>query len=182
MTNEEIFAVTKNKWISELDSQVLCDYARLVPKNGAILDIGAGPGTSICIMALASRDSVKLYGIDPFFKSERFTRFDGLEGKIFLIAGETQKVGLKWNIPIDLLFHDAIHSYSAVIKDTLFYAKFVRPNGYILWHDYKLYRAVGQAVDDFMTVNSSEFEKVEQRGNIYVARRRGKIQGSLKKS
>ena len=174
---EIIVAIGETRWISENNFKTLCKYARLVPENGVILEIGSGPGTSISALALASKESVRLYGVDLAIPKEPHrgimerVKELHLEGKVFLAMGGAQEVGKRWNLNIDLLFHDGIHSYQAVLDDSTLYHKFLKKNGYILWHDYELYRnSVGKGIDEFMK-DHPRYKKVEITNNIYVAKK-----------
>lgn len=174
---EIIAAIGETKWISENNFKTLCKYARLVPENGTILEIGSGPGTAICAIALAARESVKVYGIDIAIPKEphkgimeRVQELH-LEGKVFLAIGGAQEVGKRWNLDIDMFFHDGIHSYQAVLDDSILYHKFIKQNGYILWHDYELYKdTVGKGANEFMK-NHREYKKIEEINNICISQK-----------
>ena len=137
----------------EKDRSVLYCYAKKVPDDGIIVDIGTAGGNSAFIMALASKPNVKVYTIDP---SPNKNFFDwqvklGLEEKVIFIEKTSDDAVEGWDKPIDLLFIDGEHACAFVERDIDNWGKYVKENGRILFHDFYLYPtgvmlAVGEAV------------------------------------
>ena len=148
---EKTIGVTHN--MPEKDRTVLYHYAKKVPNNGIIVDIGTAGGNSAFVMALASKPSVKVYTIDPN-RNETFffwrTKL-GLEEKVTFIEKTSDNAIEGWKEPIDLLFIDGEHACAFVTRDIDNWGKYVKEDGRILFHDFYLYPtgvmlAVGEAV------------------------------------
>jgi predicted O-methyltransferase YrrM len=63
-------------------------------------------------------------------------------------SSEARKFVESFNIPLDLLFIDADHSYNGVKNDTFNYISLVRKGGFILYHDTVSYSGVKQHVKE----------------------------------
>ncbi len=63
-------------------------------------------------------------------------------------SSESRKFVESFNIPIDLLFIDADHSYNGVKNDTFNYIGLVKSGGFILFHDTVSYPGVRQHVEE----------------------------------
>lgn len=126
---------------------------RLAPKS-VIVEIGSFKGRSTACLALGSLNSTKIYAIDTFkgnkkdfvegvqFNGESFypTFIDnmkklGVFKKIIPVIGFSSKIGLKWSVPIDLLFIDGSHVYEDVKRDFELFYPWVKPGGSVIFHD-----------------------------------------------
>ena len=114
-------------WFSLEDIQ---EFAKLkLPKKPTILELGTGMGRSTKALRLLFPDA-DITTCDP-----------GLQCKVEFVeeyAKFIPKRGdeLFWDQPLDLLFVDDDHTKTTVKKDVEIYKKFIKNNGYIVFHDY----------------------------------------------
>lgn len=180
MKLEEILEKIKgvNALLCEKDKEALYRYAGYVPENGVIVDIGTAAGSSAFIMALASKDSVKVYTVDPMrnqnFLDDR-TRLE-LDDKIVYFEGTSAFSYIDWQRPIDLLFIDGVHSYQGVKDDFETFGTKVKPGGIVIFHDIFLYdNTIGAYVEDI--VKEGLLKKIEIVDDTFSERRVGMFIG-----
>lgn len=115
------------------------------------VEIGSAKGASTCHIGLALRENVhgRLYAIDPHIMTHwndqgaaeslpillRNLRTCGVENYVEVIRATSEEAARAWLQPIDLLFIDGDHSYSAVRRDWELFSPFVAPFGVVLFHD-----------------------------------------------
>ena len=169
MNKEEYCKLNVNRKINDSEVELLKKYAALVPENGFILDIGTCEGGSAFALAIGSKSSVKIITIDPT-PNKRFYMHRtalGFDGKIECIEKESQNV--KWDKPIDLFFHDGLHSYIGIVTDNDIYCPMVVKDGYCLFHDFALYgNTVGVGI---LSGEGKYYRRQEVVNNIYVGRK-----------
>ena len=157
-------------------AKLLPDYAKKVPKDGVIVEIGSRQGASMAIFGLTSDESVRVYCIDIEIVRELPINIKkyGLSGKVAILPGDSADVSKRWKLPIDFLFIDGGHSYENEMSDSEKWAPFVKKGGIVAWHDYDypLYDGpnVKPVVQDFMKKHP-EFEEVYTEPYIYFAKR-----------
>jgi len=160
------------------ERRAFAEYAAKVPDNGKIVEIGTAEGSSAFSFAFASKPSVKVYTIDPNL-NEKFLRYRkewNLEDKLVFINKTSEDAAKEWEDEIDLLFIDGIHNYQGVMNDFNWFSFFVKPGGYIMFHDYYYYDSIKLAVDDLeadgeivkVEIVDSYF-KGEKRTGLYIA-------------
>lgn len=119
-----------------------------LPDEAVLVNIGVGTGTGSLAMAeihpRAHMFSVDISKGGPFggMENERIA-FEHAELPLPLqILGNSQEVHKDWpqiagsRADIDLLFIDGDHAETALQGDIDGWVKFVRPGGYVLFHDY----------------------------------------------
>lgn len=136
MRIEEILTKGRNG-LSELDAKLLQSTA----KNCKVfLEIGSRCGCSSMIFGeIAKRNGGHLYCVEMTPKIEWYKNIKecGLSNVVTLIKAISLWVNLT-EIPtlIDYLFIDGDHRTRWTIMDYHFWSPFVRPGGYIAFHDY----------------------------------------------
>jgi predicted O-methyltransferase YrrM len=121
------------------DRKFLYRCARMVPKNGMIVEIGTAQGGSAFLFSMATQErNVKIVSIDKLASQEAR---ENLKGKnVFLITADSIEYAKEWgnqkNKSIDLLFIDGGHTLIDVYNDYNHWSHFVRPGGMIILHDY----------------------------------------------
>lgn len=152
---------TVNSLLATEDKEVLAKYAKKIPENGVIVDIGTHQGSSAFTMAIASKKSVKVFTVDPNAYDTFFTKRKelNLKNRVFYIQDTSVNASTDWKGKIDLIFIDAIHSYGGIKEDFEAWGKFVKKGGYIIFHDYLLYLGIREAVDEL--VNTGLIRKIE---------------------
>lgn len=129
-----------NGWESESEELALMEYARKVPKDGLILEIGAEHGMSAAAFCYAAGPSVKIVSIDLFpqnlLKIHRANlKQAGFAGRSEQVPMDSKDFPLNNRIKIDLLFIDGDHSIDGVRSDLTRFAPHVNVGGFMALHD-----------------------------------------------
>ncbi len=181
MKFKEVEEKTKNirKLNTKEERAAFYKYAKRVPSNGLIVDIGTAQGGSAFVFVLASKSSVKVYTIDPkknlqfLYYLERFE----LSDRLIYYEQTSEAFAKDFKGKIDLLFIDGIHSYRGVVGDFNSYEDCVVKGGIVMFHDYFLYGdAIGKATDEIeaggqikkIEIVDSLFNKATRTG-LYIA-------------
>lgn len=145
------------------DEEVIALYelARSLPAGAQVVELGAWLGRSSVVLAkgLRGNTGARVHAVDPFSgegdeRSERRyrdlasrlgnsledefrenVRRHGVERLVTPIRGLSHDVARTWATPLDLLFIDANHSYEAVLRDFDDWSPFVKPGGWVAFHD-----------------------------------------------
>lgn len=125
------------------------DYMRLtmphvVPPNGTIVMIGAGPG--VLLFAFLSSELSSFWDITVIdINSCQWAKEHFKQGKEFVakyadrinwIERDSYDVGMEWEGEIDLLIVDGDHSPEGVTRDCDAWLRHVRDGGLVMFHDY----------------------------------------------
>lgn len=145
-----------------------------LPGPNAIVEIGSYHGKSTVVLGNVVKAffrDIKVYAIDPhdgnvgaidqaitslppsleIFKRNMVN--EGLADVVELIKNFSFNV--KWELPISLLFIDGLHDYCNVARDFWHFANYVKPGGYIAFHDYAdYYPGVMAFVDELIASES----------------------------
>ncbi len=113
-------------------------------RPGAVCEIGAASGGTLCALAHAARPSI-IVSVDIDFSRARLRALPRLgrsDQTIACIAGDSHAEPVRARVaailngrPLDLLFIDGDHSYAGVSADFDSYSRMVRPGGLIAFHD-----------------------------------------------
>lgn len=160
-------AITPDQVPGRIPSEVgriLQDYARTVPGDQLIVEIGAYRGRSTCFLAAGSAEgnSAKVLSIDPWglsgsehLSNVSTTQDDhwshivecGLGHLVTQVRGFSQHVTLPKE-PVGLLWIDGAHDYENVSEDIRRFCPLVVSGGTVIFDDYKLHcRGVDRAVN-----------------------------------
>lgn len=151
--------------------------AQSLPEDGIVVNIGAGVGTG-SLAVVEMRPDLRCFTIDiceggPFggFQNEvnafNSYRVSPLPTQIL---GKSQEVCHKWpeivgvkGKSIDYLFIDGSHAKDDVEADIAGWLPYVKPGGYVLFHDYEStnWSAVTGVVDEKMTDGWGYVHKVD---------------------
>lgn len=127
--------------------------AATVPENGKIVELGPLYGSSSWVLAKNSRESVKVYSIDPWESSEWICRRFGKDVLPFSIhafkeyTADTKNVvpiqGFSpdcvknwWHDKIDMYFDDSAHGKTPFVENLTFWEPLVWPGGILCGDDY----------------------------------------------
>ena len=139
-----------------LEALWLAYWARSVPNNGRILEIGCGDGGSTAVLACASDESVQLDTVDPFKPyTEEGTSgaVEGInEGNFETFLQTARQFGYSRRLlhqavssmdadgllmgQYDLAFVDGNHSTAYVLNDLKLAWRKLKPGGLLIGHDY----------------------------------------------
>ncbi len=162
-------------WLAPEQARLLWDRARRVPAGGCVVEIGSHHGKSMCVLASAATDGVRLVAIDPFDDprwgggADALHAFEasldrlGLRDRVEMRRGLSTEVLPHWDgTPIDLLYVDGAHDRPTVLADLRGWGSNVRPGGDLLIHDTFSSVGVTQAVLEHFGRRGSDFEFVER--------------------
>ena len=137
-----------------------------LPISPTVLSIGAGVGTGSLGM-VEMRPNIHAITVDistggPFGGMENEINAFREANKVLTvklplprqILGDSHEVWKNFNEPLDLLFIDGDHSSAGLTQD-LNWLKFVKPGGYVAFHDYGsvAWAELSEVVDDAMSGN-----------------------------
>lgn len=138
-------------WINYLshdEIDLLAALAKALPERPAVVNIGAGAGTS-ALTFLGARPDLWLYTIDIALE---LNLYGGLENEIGIlkaaglldynrylpIHGDSVQVGAGWKLgPVDLVFVDGDHTYAGARGDIETWWAHLKPGGLMAIHDYQ---------------------------------------------
>lgn len=129
----------------------------LQPK--AYLEIGVRWGGSARIVsaAMEANQIGQAIGLDPDLSGFR-PRPKELFGRYSTVKGfspeDTGRAAMTSTEPIDFVFIDAVHTYSAVKSDIVGVLPFISDRAHILFHD-AFHQGVHQAINEFLDENNS---------------------------
>lgn len=159
-------------WESPSEQGLLASFARLVPQDGLIAEIGSEHGMSASIFRLYSHPSVYIDCVEinenaDFLENIRAANIDS--NRINWYCGDSKKVSLSKHAlenGIDLLFIDGDHSREGALADLERWSNYVNTNGVILVHDcacstnknpHEQHHAVYAAVQHFVMEEKSQW-------------------------
>lgn len=143
-------------WLTDREAYGLYSISRKVKKNGVIVEIGSWKGKSTFCLAKGLKNG-KVFAIDPFNaegESGSKEKYEETKGTIPLFE-QFSKAMMKYGVwtkieplqgyssqfkdkfkQIDLLFIDGDHSIEGCDYDFVNFSTFVKPGGFIAFHDY----------------------------------------------
>lgn len=162
-------------FLNDGDEKMLAGEASSV-KNGIIVEIGCWLGKSTRVLSENAKTS-KVYSVDPMqgIRGENDADIDkrspdelmrilykNMEGcdNWELIRKTSEEAVEGWDKPIDLMFIDGLHDYDNVYFDALNWSKFVKPNGIIMFHDYRRDNGVDNGVKKAVDELSYLFKQI----------------------
>lgn len=116
-------------------------------KPNVIVELGVDYGFSSFVFANALKNQNGIiYGIDLFegdihtgIRNTYNSVLNNIKNhnltKIKIIVGDFTEVSKTWNLPINILHIDGLHTYEAVKNDYENWSKFVEKDGIIIFHD-----------------------------------------------
>lgn len=176
----------------------LAELAAGVPRDLAIVEIGAYRGKSTCYMALGARagGGAHLYSIDLWTLGGQRDKHggDGLRKRyedpanyqaylrqvedmgvierVTPIVSASSDAAAEWKLPIGLLFIDGEHSYTGCYSDILNWTPHVVPGGWVALHDHSArYPGVVDACREWFEERPG-WEVAPLAGTVYSARKK----------
>ncbi len=148
-------------YLHPIEGRFLHWLAGRVPKHGLALEVGSFKGKSTCFIASGLDPSARLACVDTWHNdampydnhgdvmSEFLENVSGYRNSIETHRGRSIDVAARWHRPIDLLFIDGDHSYEGCSTDLKAWLGFVRPGGWIAFHD-SSEEGVARAISEFL--------------------------------
>lgn len=147
--------------LSTQEKVFLYQKACSLNSSSTIVEIGSYLGASSCFLAEgAKQTNSRVYCVDTW-QNEGMT--EGIRDtfgefmnnvstlkNITPLRGTSTTVANGFNGPIDLLFIDADHSYEAVITDLKCWVPKLKPEGWLLLHDWGWAEGVQRAVEEIV--------------------------------
>ncbi len=127
------------------------------PDPARIVEIGTGKGSSLIriMYGLALHEDVRVWTID--LEEQEDAREALIEAQIpnwryeFLVGDSVEYGKIEGWQPLDLIFIDGSHSYDGVKADVEAWTPHLKPEGVIVFHDYRNRKhRVTKAVDETM--------------------------------
>jgi predicted O-methyltransferase YrrM len=156
--------------ISSEEGAHLAYLASQIPQGGIVVEIGTNEGKSASFMGFgllhAGNTTARVHCVDLWdlggptqqvnyrgpYKEGRFLQNCvrlGLTDILVPHKAESVAFAKDWNLPIDLLFIDAGHTYEAVSADYYAWRGFLKPGGCIAFHDYMdMWPGVKKLIDE----------------------------------
>lgn len=124
----------------------LADYAAKAP--GDAVEIGTFNGASTSVISRSLSRGIRLTAIDPYVADSMIPSLRGSPlvawcavlrhghlSTVRLVRDYSSNVVKTWTTAIGLLWIDGSHRYEDVKRDFEEWAPFVRPGGYVIFHD-----------------------------------------------
>ena len=157
-----------------------------------IVEVGSYHGKSTVLLGSvvkAFSPTSKVYAIDPHegVVSAINQGVQSLPPSLYMFKMNIANAGLSeiielikdcsfnvsWEKPISFIFIDGLHDYANVSRDFRHFAKFIRPGGYVAFHDYaNHYPGVITFVNEILTTDS--FIKIYQAKSLIVLQKKRK--------
>jgi len=115
--------------------------AKLVPRDGVVVEVGSYLGRSSWAWAKSVDPSVTVYCCDPWdgyrgSSRELFASHTSDCPNIVALQGYSPQDFRDWDRPIDLYFEDAVHRNPVLRENLDFWTGFLKPGGIVCGHDY----------------------------------------------
>jgi predicted O-methyltransferase YrrM len=177
-------------WLSDREADLLIRTTFRACENSSdpIVEIGSFHGKATVAMGSVLKafyPDNRIFAIDPHdgrlgasdrkieYVTPSFDRFRenirraGLEGVVKPIRDHSNNV--KWDKPISLLLIDGLHDYPSVSGDFFKFSDWIKPGGFVAFHDYADYfPGVKAFVDELLT---GEFERFDLADSLIVLRK-----------
>lgn len=134
-------------YLHPLEGRFLYWLASHVPQDGLALEVGSFKGKSSNFLAAGLSGRASLVCVDTWkndampydAKQDVYDEFlqntFNYKNCITPIRGHSSEIASSWKQPLDLLFIDGDHSYNGCKSDLLAWLRFVKPGGWVAFHD-----------------------------------------------
>jgi predicted O-methyltransferase YrrM len=170
--------------MTEPEALMLRRFAKEVPPNGQIVNIGADVGISALAMADVNPECI-IFSVDVDAcekETENLHKANiRMPGRVIRVLGDSATIGRYWPYFVDLVYVDGNHSEAGVAADINAWGMKIRNGGILAFHDYipdpippEIKGRVAYAVDKSDIVKTY-FEEVACLERLKVFRRRSKL-------
>lgn len=133
--------------MDEHTAGVILEHLSALPKRGRLVEVGTGFGHSTFFFSQAL-PAWTIYTIDAFglagdgrvwddFRAQNVLKAMNhyrLATNVIQILGDSHRV--PWELPVDVAYIDAGHTWEACLRDYAVYGTHVQPGGLIIFDDY----------------------------------------------
>lgn len=177
-------------WLSTPEALLLTDTVtracREFDGDNVMMEVGSYHGkATVLIGSVLQQDfpSVKIISIDPhdgilgaadkgivhvepsWEKLKENIRINGLDEQVELIREHAYNV--KWGRPLSFLLIDGLHDYPSVAADFWQFAEWIKPGGYVAFHDYAdYYPGVKAFVNELLEL--SAYSKIQLAESLII--------------
>ncbi len=169
------------------EAKLLYTLARNLPQGAIAAEIGSWMGKSSTAIALGLREvGGRLHTIDDHRGIEGHPELPSGEGARQQFYANLEAAGVRsliehhpissddlapsWKEPLDFIFIDGCHEYDAARRDTFQYAPFVKPGGWIAFHDVGMKEAVFRAINEWIDEKEPKIATFRFSGLILAVR------------
>lgn len=184
---------TYEGWLDDEEARVLIEFTRTIcndiPGSHNIVETGSYHGKSTvlfgCILKALSTDS-RVFAIDthdgqlgaedmglksypPSYDSfKKNIEEAGLTCMVESIKSKANEFA--WNLPVSFLFIDGLHDYQNVNNDFWHFEEWIKPRGYVAFHDYAdYYPGVKTFVNELLL--TKKYDKIKQVRSLIILQR-----------
>jgi predicted O-methyltransferase YrrM len=183
-------------WLSEGQARVLYDRAARLGAGSRVVEIGSHHGRSSIVLAKSARSSVEIVSIDPFARperapSEKLPDLEIGERDLRTFESNLERASVRERIrhvrepsgralrhvrgPVDLLYVDGAHEFSAARGDLRDWGARVREGGTMLVHD--SFSSIGVTLAQIVTLFFARDFRYVGRSRSLSEYRRERISG-----
>ena len=155
-------------YLHPLEARFLFWLAGRVPEGGLALEIGSFKGKSSANLAAGLKPGARLACVDTWQNQampydptvdvlpEFLRNTENYRDRIDTCRGSSVAIAANWSRPLDLLFIDGDHSYEGCSSDLRAWLSFLKPGGWIAFHD-SSEAGVARAIDELFPKSSQAF-------------------------
>lgn len=173
--------------VTDWEGGTLFKYAKLVPADEAIVEVGAYQGRSMCWLADGSfqGNGAPVFSVDLWLEHSGYTptqagklvrrnynapetkaHYERLRaqfghGLVTPLQGDSTKVAASFTQPVGMVFIDGDHTYKGVMADLRAWVPKLTPGGYLCFHDMHS-RGVLQAIGETIGKPGSGWKQIER--------------------
>jgi len=124
------------------------------------LELGTKDGGSTLVLTEAAskiNGYVWSVDVDECFEAKMKISQAGLEKYWTFIQGDDIEIGKNWKESVDHIFIDTSHAYQHTIDEIKLYEPFLKPQGFLTFHDTRSFPGVIKAIRDYLKSIDKKF-------------------------
>jgi len=124
------------------------------------LELGTQDGASTLVLTEAAskiNGYVWSIDVDECFEAKMKISQAGLEKYWTFIQGDDIEIGKNWKESVDHIFIDTSHAYQHTIDEIKLFEPFLKPQGFLTFHDTRSFPGVIKAIRDYLKSIDKKF-------------------------